>query len=284
MQALPIPPPLDDPYDVRIVPAAQLSAEAYHADRTAVSSSKLKAILVSPLHFQCRLIEPNEPTPSMRLGTAIHAALLEPDRFACEYVRIEKHDLRTKAGKAAREAFMRQHEGKTFISQDDLDAIERLRDAIARHPVAHALLTLPSAREESVFWTDPETGIRCKSRKDLRINIGDGMIVDLKKTVSAAAGAFAKQVVSLDYDLSAAMYVAGDTLAYGARPKFVWLALEDRSGALVLYEPDPEFIARGQRQFRAALSLLSECRASDRWPGYQDGTKLEVLAPPPWAC
>ena len=44
--------------------------------------SRLKNVLVSPLHFLQGEDEPVETTGPMRLGTTIHAAVLEPEKFA----------------------------------------------------------------------------------------------------------------------------------------------------------------------------------------------------------
>ncbi|MDZ4154211.1 PD-(D/E)XK nuclease-like domain-containing protein, partial [Methylicorpusculum sp.] len=64
-----------------IYSADALSNAAYHKDQSSVSSSQLKLLLRSPLHFQQGLNEAHEETPAMRIGTAIHTALLEPDQF-----------------------------------------------------------------------------------------------------------------------------------------------------------------------------------------------------------
>jgi hypothetical protein len=275
---------MPDALHARIVPASRLSDDAYHADRSHVSSSTLKAILKSPLHYRWALANPRTPTKAMRLGTLIHAAVLEPERFAREFAVAPPLDLRTKAGKAALEALEAENPGKTVIFADDFASIERVRSGLAAHETARALLELRSEREESVFWTDPETGAPCKSRKDLRVDLDDGLIVDLKKTSSAERAAFARQVANLHYDLSAVMYTLGDAMAYGVAPQFVWVCVEEDTGAVGVYRPDEDFRARGRKNLRHALRLLAECRERDTWPGYQDGLSIETVSPPRWAA
>ncbi|NBO40554.1 MAG: hypothetical protein EBU92_03265, partial [Betaproteobacteria bacterium] len=62
--------------------------------------------------------------------------------------------------------------------------------AIANHAGACTLLDGDIAIENSMFWTDQETGIECRARPD--IIRPDGLIVDLKTTQDAGASAFAK--------------------------------------------------------------------------------------------
>lgn len=56
-----------------------------------LSHSAIKDLMVSPLRFWYRHIDPNripeEPTPEMIFGNAVHAAVLEPETFESRYAR-----------------------------------------------------------------------------------------------------------------------------------------------------------------------------------------------------
>ena len=56
-----------------------------------LSYSGIKDLLVSPLHYWHRNVNPEreerKETPAMRLGSALHCAVLEPKRFEQQYVR-----------------------------------------------------------------------------------------------------------------------------------------------------------------------------------------------------
>ncbi len=62
-----------------------ISADEYHADKTAVGHSALVRMLRSPAHFAEYINEKIEPTQAMQFGTAVHAAILEPWLFETTY-------------------------------------------------------------------------------------------------------------------------------------------------------------------------------------------------------
>ena len=77
--------------------------EEYHA-RPGVSASMLKSMASGWRSFEAEYITktaPRKESAAMALGTAVHAALLEPEAFADEYAVIpeECSDRRTKAYK-----------------------------------------------------------------------------------------------------------------------------------------------------------------------------------------
>lgn len=269
---------------MQVFSADQLSNEQYHAEADHVSSTRLKTILKSPAHFLIAQHVQGEPSPSMKFGTAVHCALLEPDRFTSTYVEDPGFDRRTKEGRANADAFDAANPGKIKIAAEDLTAIDRIRSSVSKHATARALLELPSrVVEESIFWRDQITGIRQKVRPDLRVGLDDRMaVIDVKTARDASRFAFARQVIELDYHFSAAMYSEGIKVAYGQRPVFAWLVVE-ANGVICLYQPDAELSALGEKRYRRAVNSLAACIESNQWPAYQDGRSIEPLAAPKWA-
>lgn len=73
-----------------------MPSAAYHAS-AGLSNSGMKSLACSPLQHWFENIRPNreprEETPYMRLGTALHAAVLEPDTFLDRYAcKVTKED------------------------------------------------------------------------------------------------------------------------------------------------------------------------------------------------
>lgn len=261
-----------------------VAAEQYHA-HPAVGHSELVRIMRSPAHFLEYINNPPEPTPAMEFGTAAHTAILEPDRFGQTYVVAPKFDRRTKEGKAQAEAWEAANTGKTALTADQMDAIQKMVANIKAHNGAAGLLANGLA-EMSGFWIDQETGIECKCRPDFMSMDGETVvgIVDVKTCVDASADGFGRAIASLRYDVQAAFYHDGLKALTGREVPFYFIAVEkDAPYAVAVYEATDEVIKVGRAKYRAALQLLKWCRDNDQWPGYQPNGEIEEINLPRWA-
>ncbi len=254
--------------------------EAYHAAR-GVSKSDLSEILDwTPAHWKARKEEPHEETDAMRFGTALHAAVLEPERFASEYEIAPDVDRRTKAGKETWEAA--QAGGKILLKADQMQAIGRMRDNILDLHAVQVLLSSGEA-EVSLFahLTDFHP-LRGKCRPDW-LNAEQSAILDLKTTVDARPQKFNKAVFEFHYEMQVAYYShiynlrTGDTLR-----AFVFVAVEKTPPyAAAAYVLDAPAIEYGGVECRRALDIFQRCFANDDWPGYS--RQVETIGLPKWA-
>lgn len=257
---------------------------AYHA-HPAVSKSHLDLIARSPLHYWARYLDPDrepvEPTPAMRLGTALHTHVLELDRWDQEIAVAPACDRRTKAGKEAYAAFQDAAAGKTVISADDAEQVQAMARAVFRHPGAAMLLGLPGKAETTHMWTDATYGVECKCRPDWLTDDGS-IVVDLKTTKDASPRGFSRSIGEFRYHVQAAWYLHGLEQATGRRPdQFVFICVEKEPPyACAVYAADAEMIERGHQQAMADLGELAACRAADRWPSYSD--QIEKIGLPGW--
>lgn len=269
-----------------------MPADQYHS-HSAVGHSGLVRIMRSPAHYQQYVSNPPSPTPAMEFGTAAHTAILEPDRFGQTYVVAPKFDRRTKEGKAQAEAWEAANTGKTALTADQMDAIQKMVANIKAHNGAAGLLANGLA-EMSGFWIDQETGIECKCRPDF-LSMGgspfDGNIdriagiVDVKTCTDASADGFARSIATLGYDVQAAFYQDGLKALTGRTIPFYFVAVEkDAPYAVACYKASDEVIEIGRAKYRAALQLLKWCRDNDQWPGYQPNGEIEEINLPRWAA
>jgi exodeoxyribonuclease VIII len=257
---------------------------AYHA-HPAVSKSHLDLIARSPLHYWARYIDPNrvipEPTPQMRLGTALHTHVLELSRWDEEIAVAPQCDRRTKAGKEAFAAFEANSAGKTVITADDAEQVMAMGRAIMRHPAAAMLLGLPGKAETTHMWTDAITGLECKCRPDWLTDDGS-IVVDLKTTKDASPRGFKQSVANFAYHKQAAWYLHGLEQATGKRPdQFIFICVESSAPfACAVYAADAEMIERGHEHAMRDLGKLAACRLTDSWPSYSD--QIEMISLPGW--
>lgn len=231
-----------------------IDIEEYLGQSDYISSSGLKCILQSPAHLQRYLLRQHESTPHLDFGTAVHCALLEPERFKREYIALpvahadlfHEHDLmliEEERGHPAR-----------FLTEAQMEAVQGICDQVSRHPDIVKLLQEGLA-ERSLFWRDPETGIRCKIRPDLLVR--PHLILELKTTFNASLPVFQRTLRMQRYHLSAAMYLEGVRQLSGQSLNYVYLVASRHPPYEVLsFVPSEDMLDEGRRLFRDALARL----------------------------
>lgn len=262
----------------------QMPAADYHA-APGYSKSHLDRIAVCPMEYWHHYINPDReaetPSRTLVLGQAIHGAVLEPDTFDADFVALPADiDLRTKAGKAERDAVIAAAGAAVIITADERATALACRDAVYRHPVAARLLRGGRA-EQSLFTTDAETGAQIKCRPDY-FNENAGMIVDLKSTEDASEDGFARSAANYRYWVQAPWYQDVFRQAFGdAPPWWAFLAVEKKPPYKIgIYYPQPDDVEIGLRVARRDLLRILECRRTGLWPDY--ATEIKPLVLPGW--
>lgn len=237
-----------------------------YAQIDAVNASTLKELAnKSPRHYQWLLSHPHEETAAMRFGTAVHAAVLEPDKFAKCYVGApRKMDYRKTDDKQWRDEQLQS--GRIILDVNDAEKIDGIVSAIQGHPFSRDLLK-GGETELTLLWTDETTGIPCKGRCDLLTGNGT-ILVDLKTTTDIRRNEFMRKVLNYGYALSMAFYVDG-LQAQGYNIEHVYLLAVETSGPFDVapYELDDNWLELGRAQYQEALEKLAACRERNVWPG-----------------
>ena len=242
--------------------------EAEYRASEGISRSELWRIRESPEKFRWYREHPEEPTPALIFGAAVHKMLLEPEDFGTEFAVAPVCDRRTKDGKEAYNAFLTAAEGKAIITAEDYAKAAEMIQAALEAPFVAKLLR--GEHELPFFWEDDLTGEPCKARVDCLTEIsGKSVIVDYKTTADASTESFMRSVINYGYDFQAAMYCEGVERVTGKKPTFVFIAQEKAAPyAVNILQADELVIKRGYDIFRELLGIYHECRQSDRWWGY----------------
>lgn len=258
-----------------------LASEDYFSADGYESNSSLKPILQSTAHYQYAKTAPREDKPHFSLGSAIHAALLEPLRFKNEYVVSPVFDGRTTAGKQAKAEFLSAHQGKFIITDVDMETINGIAENVLYHNDAMQLIKA-GTNEVSYFWQDPESDIWMRSRLDSESNYGT---LDIKSTDDASAKGFVKSCAKFSYDMQAYVYTEARNQVNGESKPFFFLAVEKKAPYTIgLYLASKEMLASGLLQYREALRRVKELRSDpNQRLGYQPDGKLQELEWPTWA-
>ena len=258
--------------------------EQEYRAQTAIAGSDAKHILPpkTPSHYAADMAgeTKREQTRSMLLGTMSHLAVLEPNKLDAAFVEKPADiDFRTKAGKEWRASV-----GDTpILDADEARAVRGIRDSIAAHDAAKALLS--GTQSEVAMFAEHRTGLWIKGRVDaLKVESDNEAVICDVKTTSAGAdyGTFSRQAASLNYHLSAAWYCHLAGLNGLPPARFYWIAVETVAPyAVAVYEIHPDALDLGVGMMSDALSLIAACEDEGYWPGYSH--KIEALNLPAWA-
>lgn len=263
-----------DPVAMREVDVfIDIPAAEYHSDKQVVGHSALVQILRSPEHF-LHYITPGafKETPTLKFGTALHCAYLEPEKFSKEYIEVPKIDRRTKEGKLKAEEYEALAGNRIALEKPEMEMVHTILAKLSMHVKAQKY-RLAAVTEKSYFWVDEDTGIQCRIRCDMVVLDERGNIValvDLKTTTDASRNVFWRSIEDYGYDLQAAFYVDAVKVAIGREVPFYILAVESAAPhGVALYRIGAASIEVGRRKYRAALQLLDWCRKNDSYPSYQ---------------
>lgn len=238
----------------------------------------------SPEKFRWHMDHPedeSEKTPAFLFGSACHKWVLEQDDWDREYAIAPNVNRTTKAGKEEWARFCEENEGKIPIKQDDWNVMNDMGNIIASVPVAAKMLN--GQHEVPFFWTDPETGEKCKCKADCVKTVdGKYVIVDYKTAQSASTEQFNRHIFTYGYHVQAAMYTEGlqQALHLDYRPKFYFVAQEKRPPyAVNVIEVSDEVMEYGDRAYHELMRKYHECKEVDLWPGYVDDVPNETWLP-----
>lgn len=263
-----------------------LTAEQYHADRTSISSSGLRALLAPGCPAQFKYDRDNPPAPKKEfdLGHAAHKLVLGEGP---EFRIIEFPDYKKVAAQRLRdEAY---ETGLVPLLTKEHAMVQAMAEAVRQHPVAGPLFTPDGGvAEQSIYWTDPRTGVRCRCRPDWmphRQENGRLVVVDYKTAKAVDPAALQRAVYERGYHAQAAFYLDGVKaagLAGDQEPAFVFVFQSKTAPYLVhLIELDFPALVLGAARNERALRRYAECERTGIWPGFND--RITYLPLPPYA-
>ena len=226
------------------------------------SSSDLSNINKSPALVEWNKNCPTVGSDSVDLGTHLHCALLEPDVFASDYIKMPEFDGRTNAGKLAKQSFTdnMKASNKILLDHDAYEMVIAMRDSALAHPVANKLLTASGQSEISIF--SEINGLKVKCRPD-RIpdhkHFGH-MLVDVKKT--ADIDTFAKSAINFRYHVQHPFYSDIYKRLTGALPRFIFVVVGEKRSIgrhpVRVWELPGELVEKGRAEYLEDLESARE--------------------------
>jgi len=268
-----------------------ITIEDYHANRSHVSATTLKYAKESLKHFDWYrrgLLE--KPTGShFDFGNAFELALLSPDEYVKKVAVMPENDWYEEIKAARTEVktwrnttmykdrhanWISENQGKYIINEtgkESFETIEEMLNSCYADKVIQALIK-NTEYQLSLFWTDPETGVKLKTRPDI-CKRKKNVVVNLKTTLDGSPQAFSKDLNKYDYPLQASIEIRG-CLASGAMEsidKYFWLVVEKVAPFnATIYEFAERDIAACSDNLDFILHKISKAEKQNIWPGYSD--------------
>lgn len=248
----------------------EMPAEVYH-QHDSLSSSGARRLLPPSCPALFRYGK-REHSTAFDIGHAAHKLVLGEGP---ELVEVKAKDWRTKK---AQEAQADAHAaGAVPLLTEQLDQVHAMAAALQRHDLARTLLAPGSGvAEQSLFWTDPETGVTLRCRPDW---LSPQWAVDYKSTISAEPAAIARSVHKFGYFQQAPFYRDGiAALGLGDDLPFLFIFQEKTEPYLItVVQLDDRAMNAGTALNRRAIDLYARCLADDHWPAYATDVVLTEL-------
>lgn len=268
----------------------------------ALSSSGEITFDRSPAHYYEAQKQPDQDTIRKRLGSALHAALLEPDLFKRRWITLEPCQQELATGKRAGEpcgnpgvairdgrSYCGVHDpekgkpvenARYILPQHEMGKIPGMVAAIQRHPTARRYFEGRGVSELVGIARDP-SGALLKIRLDRSIDRAEWIHADVKMCADASPDAFSRHAGRMNYVRKMAFY----------RYVFELLGREVRASALVAVEDQPPHgvkpylldenqIAGFKTQIARNVRRYAECVKRNDWSEtYGDGNGELILKP-----
>jgi hypothetical protein len=248
----------------------------------AASFSTVSPYFRSAAHGHYEQLNPGATTDAQSLGSAVHAAILEPGRFAEMVIQPASLDGRGKAYEQARANWSRAHSGHDWITQEEYDLATPMQEAVYAHATAAEILHAPGLHEVCLVWVDFEYGIKCKAKVDiLALWNGYRILGDLKSCRDARPRAAASSLHKFSYHHQAAWYLGGANTLDPQDRNFVSIFVEsDPPHGVAVYQLDGSDITQGHDEMRVALARYVQGHKTGVFPAYEQG--MGILTLPGW--
>lgn len=240
-----------------------MNASTYHSIR-AVSSTWLRAC-DPPARLKYLIDNPIVPTEAMRLGSDIHAVILEGETspLTQTFWKPEGMSFATMEGKQWKADVP---EGGRIESCKFKRSLEGCIESLAQHPTVSRIRSCMS--NEQVFqWV--EDGVDCKAMLDSQQT---GFIADIKSGSEdgfANPDRFARIAYDRDYHIQAAWYMHAASIFGKPADKFIFIAVETEPPFLVsAMECSRAFLNAGALEIDRRFPLIKRGLESGEWPGY----------------
>lgn len=179
-----------------------------------LSFSALKAFSLSPASFIEYKIGEKPTTKTMKMGSALHCAILEPEEFEKRYSVLIKEmlpnpdkDFRNTANKQFKAGFIAkaESEGKEILDPSEFEECKLYQKLCFRNQISQSYLKTLEKKEQYAEWFF--NGIKFRGFID---GVGGGYILDIKKVMDASPDRIKRTAIYDQWHWQGALYLQSE--------------------------------------------------------------------------
>lgn len=270
-----------------IIRAGEEPEEVYRSDASGLTQSKLRDYIQSPELYRLKHIEksvPFEESAEMRMGTALHCAVLEPSHFYNRFVVMP--DDMTKRGKAY-EAWLADAGNRTVLSANEAQTVRRMHEALLKNADVQRILPTPGDNEVTLRLENKRWGMLIQGKLDAlresvlipeRSESPHPVILDLKTTDDVDK--WRRSFPYGTYHIQAWWYrmLAVSVMMLPEPPVFIFVVVERKCPwRVALYEPNEAYLTMAQKTVETAVAGLRDSLKTGVWQ--RDVPGIQLLHP-----
>ncbi len=268
-----------------------ISIEDYHTNTSHVSATSLKIAKRSLKEFQWYRTGKikQEKKIHLDLGNAFELALFDAIGFNDKVSILQTEKWKADAlldkptlkepGMSAHyknnvEKFISQNQGKYLIpdvGEDSYSTVEAMLESCKQDTMIQRLIA-NTDYQLSLFWTEPTTGLKLKTRPDI-CQVKKNIVVNLKTCLDGSPQAFSKDLAKYEYPIQACIEIMG-CLATGLMESvdnYFWLVVEKRPPFnATIYEFDQSDITAAMDEISYLFNKVKSAMDQNLYPGYSD--------------
>ena len=259
-----------------------------YSEIAAVNFSTLKHMESGPLHYRAGIARKFKTSEPMKLGSAGHCLVFEPDQFNARYCI---NDWNRNSTKFKELVMMEAEAGRELIKTKTETAASHITENVLGHHEASVLIA-ESLHEQTLTWD--MHGFACKGRLDglilkpspvlvklLKMKKSRPIILDLKTTADPQPRKFSRQVYDMKYYSQMAFYAAGMVAVHGCEyPETYLIAVGNKEPyECIVYNLPLPVMDAGEGMYIKWLDDLRACKVADVYRSKFEGIqKLELPA------
>lgn len=248
----------------------------------AVSSSRLKDLGRSPAYCKYRMTASRGDTVATIVGSLVDALLLTPADVEGNFLKAGTCCATLKSGARCtsngslvlgREWYCKKksHAPVTagppvarVLAEDDYDRALNIFHAIQAHPWWQDFQPTIDAAQDTLVWTDPNTGLLCKGRPDIK---GGATLVDLKVCREAAQNLYPRKCAYLWHPHQLSHYATGYAeLGVEITKRVILAAHPEEPHEVTAYVMHPLFNEWADGIVRDRMDAYADYASLNSWP------------------